>query len=194
MKFSGKIITSAPGYFSIENSLFKNIFGHNFCFCQPIFKTFVAHVTTNLVLNTASEIFFLPLNKLQIISENSLSDVKNSTLKLTLIERFCLKCEVLYTCTLNIFDQHTERQRLRWTHIHPDHWSAVEVASWLNFVADEHSFTPDERSNTLEVFESMTGSQLLSMSCEDFLMTDPSKGGLLFEVFKGVYPAGKAIK
>ena len=32
------LITSPPGYFSIENSLFKNIFGHNFCFCQPIFK------------------------------------------------------------------------------------------------------------------------------------------------------------
>ena len=23
---------------SMENSLFKNIFGHNFCICQPIFK------------------------------------------------------------------------------------------------------------------------------------------------------------
>ena len=33
----GKLIT-LPCYFSIEKSLFKNIFGHKFCICQPIFK------------------------------------------------------------------------------------------------------------------------------------------------------------
>ena len=64
LKFSGKIITFPPDYFSIENSIFKNIFGHNFCFCQPIFKIFVAHFTTNLVLNIVRKIFCLPLNKL----------------------------------------------------------------------------------------------------------------------------------
>ena len=31
----------------MENPLFKNVFGHNFCFCQPIFKIFCC----NLVLN-----------------------------------------------------------------------------------------------------------------------------------------------
>ena len=61
-KFSGKIITSPPAYFSVENSLFENIFGHNFCFCQPIFKIFVAHITTNLVLIIVRKIFCLPLN------------------------------------------------------------------------------------------------------------------------------------
>ena len=63
-KFSGRIITTPPGYFSMENSLFKNIFGHNFCICQPIFKICVAHFTTNLVLYTVRKIFCLPLNKL----------------------------------------------------------------------------------------------------------------------------------
>ena len=43
--FREKKITSPTGYFSIENSLFKNIFGHNSCFCQSIFKFFVAHFT-----------------------------------------------------------------------------------------------------------------------------------------------------
>ena len=63
-KFSGKIITSLSCYFSIENSLFKIIFGHNFCICQLIFKIFVAHFTTNLDLNIVKKIFCLPLNKL----------------------------------------------------------------------------------------------------------------------------------
>lgn len=83
-----------------------------------------------------------------------------------------------------------ERHRLRWTHIHPDHWSSVEVASWLNFVADEHGFTHEERTSMLESFESTTGPQLSRMSRDDFLATDPAKGGIIFEVFKGVYPAG----
>ena len=74
MKNFDKIITSPPSYFMIENSLFKNIFGHNFCFCQPIFKIFVAHFTTNVILNIVRKIFCLPLNKLQIIPENSLSE------------------------------------------------------------------------------------------------------------------------
>ena len=63
LKFSGKIISSPPSYFSIENSLFKNIFGHNFCSCQPIFKIFVAHFTTHLVLNIIRKIVCLSLNK-----------------------------------------------------------------------------------------------------------------------------------
>ena len=79
-------MTSPPGYFSIENSLFKIIFGHNFCFCQPIFKIFVAHVTTNLVLNIVRKIFCLPLKKLQIIPENSLSVVRNSTLTRSMLD------------------------------------------------------------------------------------------------------------
>ena len=53
--------------FFIENSLFKNIFGHKFC--QPMFKIFVAHFTTNILLNIAKKIFCLPLNKL-IYSRN----------------------------------------------------------------------------------------------------------------------------
>ena len=77
-KFSGKIINSPPSYFSIKNSLFKNIFEHSFCFCQPILKIFVAHFTTNLVLNIVRKIYCLPLNNLYITPENSLSDGKKT--------------------------------------------------------------------------------------------------------------------
>ena len=64
LTYSRKIITYPPGYFSIENSLFKNSSGYNFCFGQPIFKIFVAHFTTYLVPNIVRKIFCLPLNKL----------------------------------------------------------------------------------------------------------------------------------
>ena len=40
LNLAGKITTSFPYFFSIEKSLFKNSFGHNFCNCQPIFKNF----------------------------------------------------------------------------------------------------------------------------------------------------------
>ena len=62
LKISRKIITSPTDYFSIENSLFKNMFRYNFCFCQPIFKIFVAYFTTNLLLNIVRKIFCLPVN------------------------------------------------------------------------------------------------------------------------------------
>ena len=65
LKFSRKIITSPPSYFSIENSLFKNIFDS---FCQLIFKIFVTHFTTDLVLNIVRKIFCLPLSRKSIIS------------------------------------------------------------------------------------------------------------------------------
>ena len=42
----------------------------------------------------------------------------------------------------------------------------------------------------MEAFEFVTGSQLLSMTKEQFLQADPTKGGLLFEIFKEVLPAG----
>ena len=84
----------------------------------------------------------------------------------------------------------TERSRLRWTHIHPDHWSTVEVASWLNFVADEHRIPLDERTDMLDAFDSVTGSQLLFMTKEQFVAADQTRGGQIFEIFRNVYPAG----
>ena len=75
LKKNREIITSLPCYFSIENSLFKNIFGHNFCTCEAIFKICVAHFTTNLEQNIVKKIFRLPLNKLQIILEISFSEI-----------------------------------------------------------------------------------------------------------------------
>ena len=60
LKFSEKIITSIPCVSFIEHSLFKNIFEHKFCICQPIFKIFVAHFTTNLVLTIVQKILCLP--------------------------------------------------------------------------------------------------------------------------------------
>ena len=45
------------------------------------FKFFVAYLTTNLDLNIVKKMCFLPLNKVEIIPENSLSDVKNSTVE-----------------------------------------------------------------------------------------------------------------
>ena len=67
------------------------------------------------------------------------------------------------------------------------------MASWLNYIADEHNFSPDERSNTLAAFDSVTGSQLLTMTREQFLTADPAKGGMLHEIFKDVYPAGTTL-
>ena len=62
LKIFRKIITSLLCYFSIQNSLFKNVFGHNFCICQLIFKIFVAYFTTNLALNIFKKILCLSLN------------------------------------------------------------------------------------------------------------------------------------
>ena len=47
-------MTLIPCCFSIENSLFKTCFGHYHMtgICQPIFKIFVVHFMTNLVLNS----------------------------------------------------------------------------------------------------------------------------------------------
>ena len=64
------------------------------------------------------------------------------------------------------------------------------MASWINYVADEHTFTAEERCNISEAFDSVTGTQLLSMTKDEFLQADPSKGGLLFDIFKGVFPSG----
>ena len=33
--------------FLYRRSLFKNVFGQNFCICQPIFKILAAHFATN---------------------------------------------------------------------------------------------------------------------------------------------------
>ena len=46
-----EIMTYPAIYFPIYNSLFKNIFGHNFFICQPIFKFFTAHIMKNLGVN-----------------------------------------------------------------------------------------------------------------------------------------------
>ena len=50
--FCGKIITSLASKFTIENSLFKTIFGHKNLICQPISKLFATPVAKNFVLNT----------------------------------------------------------------------------------------------------------------------------------------------
>ena len=85
----------------------------------------------------------------------------------------------------------TEPKRLRCVHIHPDHWRSVEIADWLNFIADEYRFTLDERASILGSFQSTTGPQLMQMSRDDFLATDPAKGGIIFEAFEALYPTGK---
>ena len=43
-KFCVKIITSLASNFTIENALFKTIFGHKILICQPISKIFAAPV------------------------------------------------------------------------------------------------------------------------------------------------------
>ena len=44
-------MTSPACHFSIQNSLFKNTFGHTITISHPIFKMFAAHFTTNLDLD-----------------------------------------------------------------------------------------------------------------------------------------------
>ena len=39
-------------------SLFKIHFGHKIFICEPIFKVFAAHITTNLVPHAAEKMFF----------------------------------------------------------------------------------------------------------------------------------------
>ena len=57
--FSGKIVTSLAGNFTMENALFKNIFLHKIFICQPIFKIFVALFKTFGMQNGDMLIFFL---------------------------------------------------------------------------------------------------------------------------------------
>ena len=50
--------------FSLANakSWFKINFGHKMFICKPIFKSFAAHISTNLVPNVGEKIFCRPLN------------------------------------------------------------------------------------------------------------------------------------
>ena len=58
----------------MESSLFKIIFGHNFCICQLIFKVFAVHFTTNLDLTIGKKIFcFLRSQKQHAIALIQLS-------------------------------------------------------------------------------------------------------------------------
>ena len=57
--FSGKIVTSLAGNFTMEKALFKNIFLHKIFICQPIFKIFVALFKTFGMQNGDMLIFFL---------------------------------------------------------------------------------------------------------------------------------------
>ena len=51
-------MTSEPAcHFPIQNSLFKNIFGHKIFICQLIFKIFTAQFTTNLGLDIGKKYF-----------------------------------------------------------------------------------------------------------------------------------------
>ena len=68
-KISGKIVTSP---------VFKNIIGHKSFICQPIFKLFSAHFTTNL----GHEIILPRANKIKILPENLFSEVKFNTTKI----------------------------------------------------------------------------------------------------------------
>ena len=52
LNFCGKIITSLASNFTIENSLFKTIFGHKILICQPNSTMFAAPVAKSFVLNT----------------------------------------------------------------------------------------------------------------------------------------------
>ena len=56
--FSGKIVTSIAGIFTMERALFKMIFGHIFI-SERIFKMFVALFTTFRMQNGDMIIFFL---------------------------------------------------------------------------------------------------------------------------------------
>ena len=47
---------------SMQNPYSKLILGINSFICQPIFKIFATHITTNLVANIVEKIFDLPPN------------------------------------------------------------------------------------------------------------------------------------
>ena len=57
--FSGKIVTSLDGNFTMEKALFKNIFLHKIFICYPIFKNFEALFKTFGMQNGDMLIFFL---------------------------------------------------------------------------------------------------------------------------------------
>ena len=61
--FSGKIVTALPCYFAIEKKNYENIFAHNFFFVFLLidFLIFVAHFTTNVLLNTMLTKYFASL-------------------------------------------------------------------------------------------------------------------------------------
>ena len=55
--FSGKIVTFLANNFSMQKSIFKNIFGHQIFISAPIFKFFAAHFKTEGMLNHDKIIF-----------------------------------------------------------------------------------------------------------------------------------------
>ena len=80
-----------------------------------------------------------------------------------------------------------------WTTLHPDNWTVVEVAEWLNSVAEEYSLCYEVKVSLTSAFSDVNGRRLMAMTLQNFTDLDPRHGGLLFTVFRHTVCAGEPI-
>ena len=84
-------------------------------------------------------------------------------------------------------------ERPGWTTLHPDNWTVLEVAEWLNSVAEEYSLSYEVKVSLASAFSGVNGRQLMAMTLQNFTDLDPRHGGLLFTVFRHTVCAGETI-
>ncbi|KAK6191596.1 hypothetical protein SNE40_003243 [Patella caerulea] len=80
-------------------------------------------------------------------------------------------------------------KKLRWTILHPDHWTKNEVQDWLKCVLEKNKITGNDKYAILEAFDDVDGHQLIKMSAANFKDLDMEYGELLFKTFKGLLPS-----
>lgn len=74
-------------------------------------------------------------------------------------------------------------KELRWTTLHPEHWTVNEVSSWVEYVCKEHQIEAKETAALVTAFDDVNGPRLLHMTKQEFLLLTSEYGNLLFGVF-----------
>ncbi|XP_062599774.1 ETS-related transcription factor Elf-5-like [Saccostrea cucullata] len=72
----------------------------------------------------------------------------------------------------------------RWATLHPSNWTSVELAGWLEYVAEEYKMDSEVTGSLVDSFQDLDGRRLLQMSQDDFRAISEQHGEFLFEIFK----------
>ncbi|XP_035828708.1 actin cytoskeleton-regulatory complex protein PAN1-like [Aplysia californica] len=104
--------------------------------------------------------------RLPVMCEHKMRDSKISVLKSTKM----------------VLEDLRDQQLTSWTSRHPQHWSREQVLDWIYYVVEQEHL--DGSRVRGEAYQSLTGSELCTMTEEDFRRIDPDNGSRLSAIFR----------